>query len=80
VNIFSNYVQDYFLMFEDQCTQSHNCAGRVRGVLSHLRKKVIGTPDYEPRSIVDLLNKYEDGHISDSGWSAVNPEEWYLQS
>ena len=28
---FSEEVEDYFLMFEDQCTQqSHNCGGRVR--------------------------------------------------
>ena len=79
-NIFPNDVEDYFLMFEDQCTQSHTCAGRVRGVLSHIRKKLIDPPDYDPRSIVDLLDKYEDGHISDSGWREVDPEEWYLQN
>jgi hypothetical protein len=66
-NIFPNDVEDYFLMFEDQCTQSHICAGRVSGVLSHIRKKVIDPPGYDPRSIVDLLDKYQDGHISDSG-------------
>ena len=79
-NIFSNDVEDYFVMFEDQCTQSHTCAGRVRGVLSHIRKKLIDPPDYDPRSIVDLLDKYQDGHISDSGWREVDPEEWYLQN
>ena len=77
---FSTDVEDYFLMFEDQCTQSHTCAGRVRGVLSHFREKIINPPNYDPRSIVDLLDKYEDGHISDSGWREVDPEEWYLQS
>ena len=79
-NKFSNYVEDYFLLFEDQCTQSHTCAGRVRGVASHIRKKLVDPPNYDPRSIVDLLDKYEDGHISDSGWREVDPEEWYLQS
>jgi hypothetical protein len=79
-NIFSNDVEDYFLLFEDQCTQSHSCAGRVSGVLSHIREKVIDPPNYDPRSIVDLLDKYEDGHISDSGWREVDPEEWYLDN
>ena len=63
-----------------QCTQSHRCAGRVRGVLSHLRETVLDPPDYDPRSIVELLDKYEDEHISDSGWRQVDPVEWYLQT
>jgi hypothetical protein len=29
-NNFSKDVEDYFLLFKDQCTQSHTCAGRVR--------------------------------------------------
>ena len=77
---FPTDVDDYFVMFEDQCTQSHICAGRVSGVLSHIRKNVIDPPDYDPRNIVDLLDKYQDGHISDSGWREVDPEEWYLQT
>ena len=32
--IFSTDVEDYFMMFEDKCTQSHICAARVSGVLS----------------------------------------------
>jgi hypothetical protein len=49
-NVFPNDVEDYFLMFEDQCTQSHACAGKVRGVLSHIRKKLIDPPSYDQRS------------------------------
>ena len=68
-------------MFEDQCTQTHSCAGRVRFFvfLSHIRKEVIDPPNYDPRIIVELLDKYEDGHISDCGWGEVDSEEWYLQ-
>jgi hypothetical protein len=51
-------------MFEDQCSQTHTCAGRIRGVLAHIREKVIEPPNYDPRSIVDLFDKYKDGHIS----------------
>ena len=65
------------MLFEDQCTQAHLCAGRVMGVLSHLRGKVIKAPSYDPRDIVELLDKYRDAHISDSGWRDVDPEEWF---
>jgi hypothetical protein len=52
----TNEEEDYFLPFKDKCTQSHNCAGRVTGVLYHLRKKVIDPPSYDSRNIVDLLD------------------------
>ena len=74
---FPKDVEDYFLMFEDECTQSHFCAGRVMGVLSHVRKKAVKPPDYDLRNIVDLVDKYRDAHINDSGWREVDPEEWY---
>ena len=61
--------------FEDECTQSH--AGRVMGVLSHFRGKVIDPPSYDPRNIVDLIEKYRDALISNSGWREVDPEEWF---
>ena len=67
-------------LFEDECTQSHMCAGRVMGVLSHFRKKAVKPPDYDPRNIVDLVDKYRDAHISDSGWREVDPEEWFLDN
>ena len=77
---FCKDVEDYFVMFEDECTlQSHNCAGRVARVLENVRDRVIGPPDYDPRSIVELLDKYGDGHISDSGWREVDQEEWFDQ-
>ena len=74
---FAKEVEDYFLLFEDRCSQSHSCAGRVMGVLSHLRDKVIEPPSYDPRNIVDLIDKYQDAHINDSGWREVDPEEWF---
>ena len=58
-------MEDYFLLFEDKCTLSHRCAGRVMGVLSHVREKVIKAPEYDPRNIVDLVERYGDAHIND---------------
>ena len=75
-NNFPKDVEDYFLLYEDECTLDHLCAGRVMGVLSHFRGKVIEAPSYDPRDIVELLDKYRDAHISDSGWREVDPEEW----
>ena len=66
---FSKNLEDYFILFEDECTQSHACAGMM--------EKVIGPPSFDPRNIVDLVDKYGDAHISDSGWREVDPEEWY---
>lgn len=67
------------LLFEDECTQAHACAGRLMGVLSHIREKVIGAPNYDPRDIVGLVDKYRDAHISDdSGWRKVDSEEWFV--
>ena len=69
--------EDYFLMFEDDCsTQSHTCAGRVMGVLFDKRDKVLKPPIYDPRNVVDLIDKYRDAHIMDSGWREVDTEEW----
>ena len=65
---FSKELEDYFILFEDQCTQSHACAGRVMGVASGMREKLIEPPSFDPRNIVDLVEKYGDAHISDSGW------------
>ena len=42
---FPKDVEDYFLLFEDECTtQSHSCAGRVMGVLFDMRDKVLKPP------------------------------------
>ena len=59
--------------------ESHTCAGRVARLLDHVRDKVIAPPDYDPRNIVDLLDKYGDAHISDTGWREVDQEEWFEQ-
>ena len=73
-------IEDYFLLFEDECSlQSHTCAGRVSGLLEHVRDRVIRPPTYDERSIVDLLERYGDAHISDSGWREVDEEEWFDQ-
>ena len=69
--------EDYFLMFEDDCTtQSHTCAGRIMGVLFDMRDKVLQPPSYDLRNVVDLIDKYRDAHIMDSGWREVDTEEW----
>ena len=77
---FDRDIEDYFQLFEDECSlESHTCAGRVARLLDHVRDKVIAPPDYDPRNIVDLLDKYGDAHISDSGWREVDQEEWFEQ-
>ena len=62
---------------EDECTtQSHLCAGRVMGVLLNMRELLLRPPSYDTRNVVDLLDRYRDAHISDSGWREVDTEEW----
>ena len=63
--------------YEDSCSQSHTCAGRLMGIQVPVRDKVLKPPSYDPRDIVALLEKYGDAHISDSGWRPVDQEEWY---
>ena len=64
-------------MFEEKCTISHNCAGRVSGLQAHVRDKVLDPPDYDQRDIVQLIENYGDAHLSDSGWREVDQEEWF---
>ena len=74
---FPKEIEDYFLLMEDECsTHSHNCGGRVTGVVFNMRNSVLKPPSYDPRNIVDLLDKYSDAHILDSGWREVDTEEW----
>jgi hypothetical protein len=47
------------------------------GVAWHVRDKVLKLPNYDTRNIVDLIDKYGDAHISDTGWREVDNEEWY---
>ena len=74
---FPKDVEDYFLLFEDKCELNHACAGRVMSVSSHVRDKVLKPPNYDLRNIVDLIDKYGDAHINDTGWREVSTEEWY---
>ena len=69
---FPKEIEDYFLLMEDECsTHSNNCGGRVSSVVFNMRKSVLKPPSYDPRNVLDLLNKYKDAHISDSGWREV---------
>ena len=77
---FPTDLEDYFLLFEDKCSQIHPCAGRVMGIQSHVRERVIKPPSYDPRDIVALVEKYGDAHVSDSGWRVVDREEWYADN
>ena len=70
-------IEDYFLMFEDICSETHNCFGRVKGVLFDKLPLVLKPPDFDPRNIVHLVERYGDAHIVDSGWREVDPEEWF---
>ena len=75
--LFPKETQDYFLLMEDECsTHSHNCGRRVRGVVFNMRDSILKPPSYDPRNSVDLLEKYRDAHILDSGWREVDMEEW----
>ena len=42
---FPTDMEDYFLLFEDRCSQSHTCAGRVMGIQSHVRDQLLKPPD-----------------------------------
>ena len=77
---FPKEIEDYFLLMEDECSLlgHQNCAGRVKSVVFNMREKVMKPPDHDPRSIVELLEKYGDAHILDSGWREVDIEEWVV--
>ena len=63
---------------EDECsTHSHNCVGRVTSVVFNMRHSVLKPPSYDPRNIVDLLDKYRDAHIIGRWWREVDHEEWF---
>ena len=77
---FAKDFEDYFILFEDQCTIHNCCVGRVSGLQAHIRDKVLLPPSYDERNIVNLIEKYGDAHLSNSGWREVDPEEWYEDS
>ena len=75
-NNFSNTVEDYFLLFEDECSMLHNCVGRVKMVRDDMRGSLLPPPSYDDRDISVLLARVGTGCISDTGWREVDPEEW----
>ena len=66
-------------MEDEGSTHSHNCGGRVTGVVFNMRDSVLKLASYDPRNIVDLL-EYRDAHIIDSGRREVDTEECYLHA
>ena len=81
-NKFDKELEEYFLMFEDECSSQscHSCVGRVMGVLFDKRDNIVSPPSYDPRSVPDLLDKYRDAHILDMGWREVDSEEWFADN
>ena len=80
-NKFLKDLEDYFLMMEDECssqTCGSCCVGRVMEVLCGMRDSALKPPSYDPRDVVDMLDKYRDGHILDMGWREVDTEEWFF--
>ena len=75
-NNFSNQVEDYFLLFEDECSLLHHCVGRVKGVRLDMLGLLLPPPSWDDRDIADNLAKVGDGCISDTGWREVDIEEW----
>ena len=75
---FPKEIEDYFLLMEDECsTLGHlGFLARVKSVAFDMRKSLLRPPDYDPRSIVDLVDKYGDAHVLDSGWREVDTDEW----
>ena len=69
---FPKELEDYFLLFEDKCDLSHACAGRVMGVASHFRDKVLKPPDYDPRNIVDLIGMPISVIVGGGRWTPRN--------
>ena len=41
-----------------------------------MRGVVLNPRSYDPINIVDLIDKYRDGHIIDCAWREVKTEEW----
>ena len=74
--LFAENVEDYFILKEDKCLLSHNCAGRVMNVRSDMIDRVMqDRPKDDPRDITYLLSLTEDGCIIDTGWKIVALDE-----
>ena len=42
----------WFQPFEDKCTLSYSCAGRVMEVLTHVRDIVFKAPEHDPTLVI----------------------------
>ena len=74
---FPKTFDDYFHKFGEICTsQSHKCRGRVMGVVSGMRERV----KHDCKYLLDLVEKFGDAHILDSGWieAAPAPGDWQI--
>ena len=69
-------MEDYFLLFEDECSLFHSCAGRVKMVRDDMRGSLLPPPSWDDRDIAVNLARVGAGCISDTGWREVDPEEW----
>ena len=67
----------FFHKFREKCTsQSHKCRRRVMGVVIGMRERV----KHDCKYLQDLVDKFGDAHILDSGWieAAPAPGEWQI--
>ena len=71
-------VEDYFLLMDERCSLSHNCAGRVKGVRLDMMKNVLifnEPSDRDSKSIANLLTHVGDGCVIDTGDGEVQGGE-----
>ena len=60
----------YFHKYGEMCTsQSHKCRGRVKGVVIGMGERV----KHDSKYLLDLIEKFGDAHILDSGWIEAAP-------
>ena len=71
-------VEDYFLLKEERCSLSHNCAGRVKGVRLDMMDNVLilnEPSDKDSMSIANLLTHVDDGCVIDTGHGEIQGGE-----
>ena len=75
-NLFA--VEDFFMLKDEGCSLSHNCAGRVKGVrLEKMENIVIRNKpsDRDSMTIANLLTHVGDGCVIDTGVGEVQGGE-----